>query len=312
MTYDEMEVLDSWDDLPDPNSVIKTEAFLVKGFIDGKHLAIIKGNPPKWYDNGLFITSSYGEMIAAMYDEKNNFMNPPSDTGWFIYNLYGKSFDDISDMVGQMVLNLNPIRCDDSYFDMLARELQIKRDPNWSNDEYRAVIILNTYNTMTVKGLEYVLDMIALTETSESDGYITVSYTGVGFRASEEDKEYELSSEEDEEYDLLADVTTELMQIKIPPGVNRDLIMFIKDYLPYKVTVSMIIDYERLRSAIENSSEVELNIEELLSSAVIYREEYIKVKNKDLFMLFNSDYELVECAGNVITIKSETNECEEL
>jgi hypothetical protein len=181
--------------------------------------------------------SMSGDMISSMLDEENNFMNPPSDTGWFIYNLVGRSFDNISDRAGQMVLDLNPIRCDDSYLDMLARELNIKRDPNWSNEEYRAVIILNTYNTMTVKGLEYVLNMIALTETSESDSYITISYTGAGFRASEEDYEYELSSEKDEENDLLADVTTEIMQIKIPEGVNRDLIMFIKDYLPYEVNL---------------------------------------------------------------------------
>jgi hypothetical protein len=185
------------------------------------------------YDN----SSMSGDMISSMLDEENNFMNPPSDTGWLIYNLVGKGFDEISDNVGQMVLNLNPIRCDDSYLDMLARELNIKRDPSWSNDEYRAVIILNTYNTMTVAGLEYVLNMICLTETSESDGYITVSYTGAGFRASEQDTEYELASEEDEENDLLTDAIMEIMQVKIPDGVNRDLIMFIKDYLPYEVNL---------------------------------------------------------------------------
>lgn len=182
-------------------------------------------------------SSISGDMICSMLDEENNFMNPPNDIGWFVYNLVGKGFDEISDRVGQMVLDLSPIRCDDSYLDMLARELHIKRDPNWSNDEYRAIIILNTYNTMTVAGLEYVLNMIALTETSESDGYITVSYTGAGFRASEEGTEYELSSEQDEDLDLLADVTTEIMQIKIPDGINRDLIMFIKDYLPYEVNL---------------------------------------------------------------------------
>lgn len=71
----------------------------------------------------------------------------------------------------------------------------------------------------------------------------------------------------------------------------------------------MIIDYERLKNAIEDSSEVELNLEELSASAEIYREEYIKVKNKELFMIFNNEYELVECAGNATTI-SDINDCE--
>lgn len=74
----------------------------------------------------------------------------------------------------------------------------------------------------------------------------------------------------------------------------------------------MIIGYERLKSAIENSSEEKLDIEELSASAEIYREDYIKVKNKDLFMIFNNDYELVECAGNVIIEPSENNECKEI
>lgn len=185
------------------------------------------------YDN----SSMNGDMICNMFDEENNCMNPPSDTGWFLYNLLGKSFDGISDRVGQMVLNLNPIRCEDSYLDMLGRELQIKRSHSWSNDEYRAIIILNTYNTMTVAGLEYVLNQISATETSDLDGYITVTYTGTGFRASEEGREYELASEENHENDLLTDVKTEIMQIKIPSSVNRDLIMFIKDYLPYEVNI---------------------------------------------------------------------------
>jgi hypothetical protein len=74
----------------------------------------------------------------------------------------------------------------------------------------------------------------------------------------------------------------------------------------------MIIDYERLKSAIENSSEVKLNLEELSASAEIYREDFVKVKNKDLFMIFNNEYELIECAGNVITTEAEKIECEEL
>lgn len=71
----------------------------------------------------------------------------------------------------------------------------------------------------------------------------------------------------------------------------------------------MNIDYEKLKNGIEYSSELEFNIEELLRSAEIYREDFVKVKNKDLFMIFNNDYELVECAGNSTNI-SDTNECE--
>lgn len=71
----------------------------------------------------------------------------------------------------------------------------------------------------------------------------------------------------------------------------------------------MKIDEERLRIGIENSTEVELNIDELIASAKILDGEYIFVSNKNLEMTFNDHYEMVECAGNEITENYEINEC---
>ena len=109
--------------------------------------------------------SPTSDLILSLYDEENNFMNPPSDTGWFFYNLSGKSFDYLNELFDRIILNLDPITCEDSYLDLLAKELNIKRNQNWSNDEYRAYIILHTYNMMTTAGLEYVLNQIALSES---------------------------------------------------------------------------------------------------------------------------------------------------
>lgn len=182
-------------------------------------------------------SSMYGDQICENFDEKNNIMNPPSETGFFIYNLYGKSFDDLSDKVGMMIINSNPIRCDFEYLDLLAKELGLKKNPEWSDDEYRAYIIIHTYNTLTVKGLEYVLNQIAITETSEQNGFINVTYTSGGFKYSGKNKINQLISSQNTENDLLEDSTSEIVQIEIPAGVNHDLIDFIIQYLPYGVNI---------------------------------------------------------------------------
>lgn len=100
-------------------------------------------------------SSNYGNFICENFDENNNFMNPESDMGWFFYNLIGKSFDYLSDEVNKLALNMSPVRCEKSYLDLLAIEFNIKRNSEWSDNEYRAIIMLNNYNVMTIRGLEY-------------------------------------------------------------------------------------------------------------------------------------------------------------
>lgn len=185
------------------------------------------------YDN----SSPSGDQICTFYDEENNIMNPPSDFGWFIYNLYGKSFDYLNDFLSEMLLNLSPIRCDYSYLDLLAKEFGIKKNPNWSDDEYRAYIIINTYNVMTVAGLEYVLNQIALTETDETTGEIKVTYQTNNFKTSDKTKDNQLVSDKYNDRGLLGDSTEEIVTIKVPSNVNYEIIEFIVENLPYAAVI---------------------------------------------------------------------------
>ena len=70
-----------------------------------------------------------------------------------------------------------------------------------------------------------------------------------------------------------------------------------------------MIDYERLKQGILNTSDLPLDVERLLSSAIM-EGEFIEVNIKGVItMIFNKDYECVECYGKTITVDIEDNEC---
>jgi len=181
--------------------------------------------------------SLHGDLICDLFDEENNVMNPPSDAGWFFYNLIGKSLDKVSEIHNQSILNRSPVRCEDSYLDLLAQNMGLKRDLNWSNDEFRAYLILHYYNTRTKAGLEYALNQIAIIDASELTGYITVSYSEPWFKYSDRFVDHELASDRFEDNDLIDQETTNVVRIEIPPGVNIDLMVFISQFLGFDVEV---------------------------------------------------------------------------
>lgn len=183
-------------------------------------------------------SSNYGNFICENFDENNNFMNPESDMGWFFYNLIGKSFDYLSDEINKLALNISPVRCEKSYLDLLAIEFNIKRNSEWSDNEYRAVIMLNSYNVMTIRGLEYFLNQLVLTQTNDADGYITIGYIGNGFHFSNESNINELVSSSTIENDLLTEHSSVVARINVPDGVDTSLIEFIIDYLPSEVILN--------------------------------------------------------------------------
>ncbi len=186
------------------------------------------------YDN----SSENGDMICEYFDEENNVMNPPSDAGWFFYNLIGKSLDKINNIYNQSVLNRSPIRCNNSYLAVIGNNMGLKRDPNWSNDEYRAFLILNYYNTATIKGLEYVLNQIAIIETSEIEGYITVEQFKDSFEFSSRFKENQITSDRFVENDILRSGKSEIVLINVPETVDIELIRFIAQFLDYEVEIT--------------------------------------------------------------------------
>ena len=60
------------------------------------------------YDNSSLIGD---EICDYYYDLENNFMNPPSPTGWFIYKVIGNCFDWINDLVNQFRIDYSILDC---------------------------------------------------------------------------------------------------------------------------------------------------------------------------------------------------------
>lgn len=103
----------------------------------------------------------YGELLIDFFDQYNNMVNPPSDAGWFLYNLLGKALDDAMEAINQMLLNTDPITCEPLYLEIIAQGIRVKRDPDWDDEYWRAVIISYYYNLETIAGIEFVLNQIS-------------------------------------------------------------------------------------------------------------------------------------------------------
>ena len=72
----------------------------------------------------------------------------------------------------------------------------------------------------------------------------------------------------------------------------------------------MDVDEDKLRNGIQNSIDLDLNIDELVKSASEYTIDYIKVSNRDWTIIFNQNYEMVDAWGNATTIEPTNNDCE--
>lgn len=103
----------------------------------------------------------YGELLIDFFDQYNNMVNPPSNAGWFLYNLFGKALDDAMEAIDQMLLNTDPITCEPPYLEIIAQGIKLKRDPGWSDTYWRGVIISYYYNLETIAGIEFVLNQIS-------------------------------------------------------------------------------------------------------------------------------------------------------
>jgi hypothetical protein len=103
----------------------------------------------------------YGDLLVDFFDQDNNMVNPPSDAGWFLYNLFGKALDSSMEAINQMLLNTDPITCEPQYLEIIAQEFRVKRDPDWNDEYWRAVIISYYYNLETIAGIEFVLNQIS-------------------------------------------------------------------------------------------------------------------------------------------------------
>ena len=101
-------------------------------------------------------TSYYGDLICDEYDEQNNFINPPSPTGYYIYHILGDSFDLMSDACTKFLNDFSILTADSSSLDKfwgvsynLPRPQLPSSERLLTDDEYRVYLYLRNCRLLT-------------------------------------------------------------------------------------------------------------------------------------------------------------------
>jgi len=137
------------------------------------------------YDN----TSFYGDLICNEYDEQNNFINPESPLGFYIYHILGDSFDIMSEQCTKFMNDTSILTADvrslDKFwgisYNMPRPKLESGRE--LTDEEYRIYLYLRNCRLITREDLEicmgncFNIDDYKLYFTEESVYLRTVDHT---------------------------------------------------------------------------------------------------------------------------------------
>lgn len=190
------------------------------------------------YDN----TSFYGDMITDEYDDQNNFINPPTPTGFYVYHILGDSFDKMSDMCSQFLNDFSILSADTRGLDNfwgVSYNLERPTLPSgrlMNDDEYRIYLYLRNCRLITMQDIEvnfskcFKLDDYDVYFTEESDFLATVDHlnyeseitTSSNLKKQDDDDEGHMITNFDEDEDtkliesLLSDSAELFTVINVP------------------------------------------------------------------------------------------------
>jgi hypothetical protein len=186
-------------------------------------------------DNGS-IDLYYGDLLVDFFDQENNMVNPPSDVGFFLYNLFGKALDDAQNIINQMLLNTDPVTCESPYLSIIAMEWGLKRCPSWGDDKWRAVVIYYYYNLETIAGIEFVLNLLNDFNNQDSgiiSPQIMVDGFGSIFNLSDKYNSFSKCSDKYDELDRIGSMEDQDFVINLngnpETGALAELITIIED-----------------------------------------------------------------------------------
>lgn len=159
----------------------------------------------------------YGDLLVNFFDQENNMVNPPSDVGFFLYNLFGKSFDDVQEIINHLLLNIDPVTCELPYLNIISKEVKVTRNPAWNDAKWRAAVISYYYNLETIAGIEFVLNLISkYYNQSESEAEledITVEGYSAGFNLSDKYNTFNHCSDKYNELDPVGSITQQTFYV---------------------------------------------------------------------------------------------------
>lgn len=107
------------------------------------------------YDDSSF----YGDLICDEYDEENNFMNPPSSTGDYVYHIIGYGLDLMNEMCSQFMNDFNILTANtkglDNFWGLSYNMKRPEIDGRlMTDDEYKIYLYLRNCRLMTREDIE--------------------------------------------------------------------------------------------------------------------------------------------------------------
>lgn len=131
-------------------------------------------------------SSVYGDIIAEQYDDENNFMNPPSPTGYYVYKIFGYAFDKMQEWITQFRNDLDLLSCDPKSLDKfwgvsysMPRPTLPTSGRLLTDEEYRRYLYIRNCQLLTERDFLVCFDKcFGLGEDSiyfsETDNYLKV------------------------------------------------------------------------------------------------------------------------------------------
>ena len=133
------------------------------------------------YDN----TNFYGDLIVSEYDDKGNFMTPPTPTGYYVYHILGDGFDLMSEMCTQFMNDFSILTAStkglDNFwgvsYNMPRPSLYegTSNERKLTDEEYRIYLYLRNCRLMTREDIEINMNKCFAVEKENSQYYIFFS-----------------------------------------------------------------------------------------------------------------------------------------
>jgi len=108
-------------------------------------------------------SSDYGDMLCDEYDEQNNFMNPPSPTGYYVYKIVGGALDRMKEFTTMFLNDYSILTANTNgldYFWGLSYGMprptigEAGSERLLTDEEYRIYLYLRNSQLITMQNLE--------------------------------------------------------------------------------------------------------------------------------------------------------------
>ena len=210
-------------------------------------------------------TSFYGDLYCEEFDEANNFMNPPSPTGYYFYKTCGYVLDDIQEWVSKFLRDYDILSSDGRSLDLfwgisynMPRPTLPISERKLTDKEYRVYLYLRNCQLLTVRDITICLGKCFNKESevinvSKVSNYLQVSdhlhYTpkttetsNIAKRDDDSTKHFVTNFEEDKDTEVIESGLSEVSEVQeyiMIPFDNWDpeFLEFLQPYLSVKGTL---------------------------------------------------------------------------